>query len=820
VKKRQLAAQQPGYLFLSRGCLMKKRTLILCLLTTGFLLTLPISLTLAMDQSSPLLRLKRGIFDAADPAQVKASLGPHEPAPGQFFILQFRHPIKASDRAQLQAAGISILEYLPDFAYLARGEPDQIEAVAALPEVHAQINFTLADKMSRSILNEFANGKVQFGPLSVSGWPGEERQLHQTLAGLPFPLGDTLSREQLLDVARLEEVRWIEPASQPEILNDYARTIMSVNQVWQNVPLFGNESLIGITDTGLDTGEISTISPDFAGRISATYPVTVTANWADEHGHGTHVAGSAAGAGVQSGANPALHEYTNSFAGVAPEASLVIQAFEVDAQGEIVWLPDDYYTLYDQMYTAGVRIHSNSWGDATGPAGDPSEYGGYIYGTQRTDAFVWDHPDMAIFFAAGNSGKDGTPIPPFGFCPDGDGVVDPDSLVSPGTAKNVVTVAASESNRNEGPLANFPWLLLSFCFSTDPIATDIVADDINGMAAFSSRGPVDDGRFKPDITAPGVNIVSNRSHAPGAGELWGAYDSNYAYSGGTSMATPLTAGMGALVREWLVQEGASDPSAALVNTTLDMVPGQYGIGPTQEIPFSRPNSVEGWGRANLGFVDPPQGYGLWFDDHTAGLNTNDSVIYSHTPTRPLEVLTDTQELRVMLVWTDPPASLSAQTQLVNDLDLVVSGPGGTYYGNGNASGDRLNNVEGIVIENPPPGFYQVTVSAYDIPTASQPYALVVSGPLVDPALPPTSTPIASNTPTATNTPTPTETSPSPTLTFTATPGATQTPGASETPTVTATSTPIPSGTPPPTPVPTGTVQPVESAIYLPVVIKE
>jgi uncharacterized repeat protein (TIGR01451 family) len=94
------------------------------------------------------------------------------------------------------------------------------------------------------------------------------------------------------------------------------------------------------------------------------------------------------------------------------------------------------------------------------------------------------------------------------------------------------------------------------------------------------------------------------------------------------------------------------------------------------------------------------------------------------------VLDSVQPLRVMLAWTDPPGSLSAQKKLVNDLDLIVTGPGGkVYWGNGAAGGDRLNNVEGIVIDHPPAGQYRIEVRGYNVPISSQPYALVAAGSL-------------------------------------------------------------------------------------------
>jgi uncharacterized repeat protein (TIGR01451 family) len=158
-----------------------------------------------------------------------------------------------------------------------------------------------------------------------------------------------------------------------------------------------------------------------------------------------------------------------------------------------------------------------------------------------------------------------------------------------------------------------------------------------------------------------------------------------------------------------------------------MAPGQYGTGATQEIPNARPNSVAGWGRVDLGFMDAPSPDALWVDDHTTGIATGQQVSYADTPARPLEVQDSSQPLRVMLAWTDPPASLSAAQQLVNDLDLRVIGPGGAvYYGNNVATGDRINNVEGIVIDNPPVGQYSVEVRGFNVPIASQPYALAVA----------------------------------------------------------------------------------------------
>ena len=682
----------------------------------------------------PLLLHSARLRPSAAPSPAGGQLA--APAAGDYRILQFAGPIATADRDALAAAGVEILEYIPDFAYLVRGTPAQLAAAALVPNVLAQQPLALADKISPALYGALQRGAAP-GAVRVIAWPGQESALASQMRAAPVQPSALGSPAALLQLASLPAARWIEPSGRPRLLNDVARGFMHVNAAWQDRGLYGAGQTIAIADSGLDTGNPATLGPDFAGRVVASHILAPGGTLADEFGHGTHVAGSAVGAGVQSGAQPAKHRYGGSFAGVAPEARLVVQALEAAADGTLTGLGDDYYPIFAQAYADGARIHSDSWGDETGPASNPAaQFGRYPATAQRTDQFVWDHPDMAIFFAAGNSGIDGA----YGenmFCYNGDGVIDPDSLLTPATAKNVITVGASESVRASGGLSQRFWLEFSqkFCLSADPIGSDLPSNNASGMAAFSSRGPTDDGRTKPDIVAPGTNILSNRSHAPGAGTLWGEYNADYTFSGGTSMATPLVAGAGALVRQWLAARGLPNPSAAavkatLLNTTDDLSPGQYGTGAAREIPGARPNSVDGWGRADLAFMNAAPPYTLWVDDHTQGIATNQTVAYTSSSARSLDVLDSTQPLRVMLAWSDPPASLSAARQLVNDLDLVVIGPNNTeYHGNGVAGGDRLNNVEGVIIPRPAKGRYTVRVRGFNVPLNSQPYALAVAGAL-------------------------------------------------------------------------------------------
>jgi serine protease AprX len=685
----------------------------------------------AAVQEGPRLRLHRGDLDA------RRAGGPAVAAEREnaaFRYVQFGGPTGASEVAALQATGVTVLEYVPEHAFLVRGTPEQLLATERLPGVYATAAFASADKLAPALLGALAEKRYQGAlRLTVRSWAGQERELAVALSGMGIDPAQPIDVATLRSLIQLEAVRWIEPAEELRLLNDRSRDLIGVAPMWQQHQLFGAGQVLGVADSGLDSGDLATISPDFAGRIVATHVLAPDGDLADEAAHGTHVTGSAAGSGVRSGADPAIHTYGGSLAGVAPEASLVIQAFEVDENGIIAGLADDPYPIFEQAYASGARVHTNSWGGYSGiPFFEPERvFGGYPLKSQRTDQFLWEHQDMAIFFAAGNSGVDGMNFLVFG-CYFPDGVINEDSLVSPGTAKNAITVGASESNRG----SQRTWRSINpSCYDAEPIASDTISDDPNGMAAFSSRGPVDDGRIKPDLVAPGTSILSSRSAAL-VGDFGTPTDAppGYVYASGTSMATPIAAGAGVLVREWLTRQGLTNPSGAavkavLLNTTRDLAPGQYGTEAKQEIPFSRPNSVAGWGRVDLRFLSDAST--TWVDDRRSGLATGTLASYAGAAGQPLTVQAGSGPLRVMLAWTDPPASLSAAKQLVNDLDLVVTGPDGVvYWGNKAAGGDRVNNVEGVIIAQPAAGAYTIEVRGYNVPVSTQPYALAVTGPLV------------------------------------------------------------------------------------------
>lgn len=684
-----------------------------------------------------LLRLRTG---ALDPTRAAAITGSGRSGAGSgtvavtsasrgLYLVQFQGPVRREWRQALEAAGAAIIDYVPDFAYLVRAAPAAAARFAALPGYRWHGTFdTVRRQLSDAgpgiigAASTQAAGRGATLRLDVMTYPGEDLQalarrlpgrvLQRSSRGRGF-LRVQVTPEEAARVAAVPGVAWVEPYAPPVLLNDVAAGIMRVPAARDDLGLFGRGQVVAVADTGLDVGGYERVSPDFRGRVRHAYALnrSSTGDWSDLYGHGTHVCGSVLGAGILSGADPANHQYDGSFAGMAPEASLVMQS--IGGSNGTLSLPTDVEQLLLGPYqNDGVRVHSDSWGtNSTGTTGQ------YLLQSWQIDDACWQARDLVVVFAAGNSGTDAN----------GDGVVDLNSLSPQATAKNAITVGASENVRDQSMTwGNFP------AFPSDPVQGSRMAENAGGMAAFSSRGPTADGRFKPDIVAPGTWILSARSHAFGATALWGPYNADYAYSGGTSMSAPLVGGAAALVREGLQERfGLASPSSALVKALMingadELAPGQYGTGPAREIP-PRPNPVEGWGRVNVrqSFGSAGARTVLPIDD-AAGLQTEDRRKYTVT------VLPGKEPLRITLAWTDPPSSLLAGPQLVNDLDLKLYTPDGQWlYGNGGS--DRLNNVEGIELSQPAPGLYTVVVDGYNVPKGPQPFALAVSGPIQPPA---------------------------------------------------------------------------------------
>jgi len=663
---------------------------------------------------------------------VRANLVSADSSKSDALLIQVQHPLDAGERAALTATGAEILEYVDHNTYLCHYPPTDLQPVRTLPFVVWANTYLEGFKISAALRFGAESGKIirllEAAPLDQSSKEsvpvvvvlhryarGEAvRDKIAAAAGespdqlrvSPHKIRLTVERGRLPALTAIDEIHHVEPYLEPRLFNNIARGILRATDAQTGGAHQGDGQVVAVADTGFDMGKTDDTHPAFTGRVAKLYALGRTNDASDPNGHGTHVSGSVLGDGVMADGTVVQ--------GTAPKARLILQSiggppFADPKSGEkqaqnLTGLPNDLHDLFTPPYRDdGARVHSNSWGSPAAGAYDAS--------ANEVDDFIWNNRDCAICFAAGNDGVDSKSA----------GVIDNGSIGSPGVAKNCITVGASENLRPTFVDANNVALYGTWfptAFPADPIKSDKVADNADGMVAFSSRGPTITGRVKPDVVAPGSAILSTRSRAT-QGTGWApSSDPLFMFDGGTSMATPLVAGTAAVVRDYLIAQNVAKPSAALVKAMLingaKIMAGQY----TPPEVAAPPDNSQGFGRVDLATAIGPYASGetVVFKDENTALDTNQD---EHTT----QAVTAGQSLKVTLVWTD-----QAGEKLQNDLDLIVKTPDGTeQHGNmpaGSADFDRLNNVEQVVLTGLTAGNVDIIVRGHAI-TAAQSYALVI-----------------------------------------------------------------------------------------------
>jgi len=357
--------------------------------------------------------------------------------------------------------------------------------------------------------------------------------------------------------------------------------------------------------------------------------------------HGSHTSGTVAGAGI---VNPL-------YQGMAPKATIVSQSFN-----DIITNTPTYITDNNMIAT------NNSY--YTGNANCPGNNVYDVY-SNYADAQLKAYDEVLHVFAAGNDGALSCSSYPTSF-----------ATIKSGwqCAKNVLTV---------GNLAASTFTI----------------------NANSSRGPVADGRIKPEIVANGTLTTSCFTN------------NGYGASSGTSMSAPVVTGAAVLLNERYHQLHNANPKAALLKALMCNTAEDLGnIGPDFTYGFGMLNSRKAVEAMEAG-------------NYIVSSTTNTSY--------PISVPIGVRRLKVLLYWADVAAALPAATTLVNDLDLTVSDNPITSthlplvldpsIANVNLvateGADHKNNIEQVVIDNPAAGNFIMNVNAFSLPSGPQEYVL-------------------------------------------------------------------------------------------------
>jgi subtilisin-like proprotein convertase family protein len=707
------------------------------------------------------MRTVRTAAGDLDPKRARRSLaGKQAPERDEVLALvQFVGPPKDAWVERLRATGATIVTYQAENAYVVHADGDVVERLAALvggfAPVRAVSVLTAADKLEsrRSPTGRYA---VQ----TVAGGDGADARDEAAALGAgvgrPVTLGTlhtqylALSDAEAAQLARDPAVVAIEPYAEPELADERGAQIVAGNLNAGFAPsgpgylgwLVNPDRIpdgstfdfaIDVTDEGLDNGASSPFHPDFRALGSGASRVAYRRNYTgdtparDCGGHGTNVASIAAGYSAGSGV-PSVEdsELFNHGLGVAPFAKVGdSKIFTCAGSAAAGWTPP---ALAADAYAASARIANNSWG-----AGTVQAWGRYTTRAQQYDAVVRDarpgdpgNQEMVEVFAAGNDG-DATP----GSSNEGYG-----TILAEGTAKNVITVGAAEGVRASG---------------TDGCGTtNADANSARDIVNFSSRGPTDDGRLKPDLVAPSTHVTGARPQYSGftgyracTNPFGGVL---YTLFSGSSQAAPHVSGAAALIRHWYDRTQGVAPSPALtkallVNTASDLAGGDNGKGATIA---AGPNTDQGWGRVNVGAALDSTAREFRDQRLEDVLNTSgNSVVRSYG-------VEDTgAPVKITLAWTDAPGPTTGNSY-VNDLDLVVDAGGRAYKGNvfGGAlsrpggSADKRNNVESVYLPAGTSGPFAVRVVGSNIPgdgvpgnadATDQDFALVVSNASAQPS---------------------------------------------------------------------------------------
>lgn len=711
--------------------------------------------TVAIPTDLDSLQLRNGTLNTAllpSNSNAATKLAPRDSSSYQLWMVQFIGPLKNEWLDKLRNISIELVSYLPNNAYVVWLNGPQLTALQNLATSDSTIQwigaYDPAYRLSPTLQHVPANTNVKvtvqfyhtavvqasIAQLKSSGL----RVFSQPAHILNF---DNISLEipatQLNDIASWPDVFNVEPwfafhkldETQDQIIA--GKVITSSGTIvpntpgtsylnWLNSKGFPTNAssypIIDVIDYGIDNGSANTAHVDFhnlgisttnSSRVVFNNNCTTDTKSNDTSGHGTLMAGIIGGFNNKTTSPYQDANGYNLGLGVSPYGQIggtkiFNSSFDLDETS----CGGNDRGVIAAAYTAGANITNNSYGANVDPLND------YDTAAQTFDALTRDassngtNHQILHIFAAGNGGPN------------------PTTIASPGTAKNVLTVGATESVRDNGV--------------TDGCGNSIAGNPDN-IAAFSAHGPTLDGRIKPDILAPGIHVQAQASQDPsynGAANCdlyYPAGQTLYSEYDGTSVATAGVSGAASLAYNYYnrVINVGQNPSPAMLKALLLNSP-RYLSNATAG--GNLPSPKQGWGAVNLGQLF----------DNTPYTTNDQTVVFNATGQTYVEkdqVVSITKPVRISLVWTDAPGSPTGGKALVNDLDLKVQVGAQIYKGNVFSGGtsvtggsfDSLNNVESVFLPVGTSGNFTVTVTAANIAgkadttlaTNNQDFALLV-----------------------------------------------------------------------------------------------
>ncbi|NQU32544.1 MAG: S8 family serine peptidase [Bacteroidetes bacterium] len=477
----------------------------------------------------------------------------------------------------------------------------------------------------------------------------------------------------------LFEIMYVDQRGNPQYYttnNAVAAATSSTTQVYSGGAAGLNLDGAGISVCEWDAGSVLTTHQEFNGRVTNMDILSV-------HYHSTHVAGTIMASGVVSDAK-----------GMAYAASLKSYDWNED-NAEMANEASNGNMISNHSYSWIRGWYGSTWyGDPAISTSEDYLFGFYDYSARDWDEIALNAPYYLVVKSAGNDRGNA-----------GDGSYPPDGpydcIPQKGIAKNILTVGAV----NDIPLGY-------------SLPTDV------GLASFSSCGPADDGRIKPDIVANGIGLYSTDKDA----------DDDYRILSGTSMSAPATTGSLALLMqhyENVKGSGVKMRSAtlkALVLHTAD----ESGL-------YDGPDYEFGWGLLNT-----QSAAAKITEDQTTDFISEHVLANGETYIRNITT-TGTSPIRVTVVWTDPPGTPPADAldppdiMLVNDLDLRITESSNTYYpwkldkdiptnAATNLSENNVDNVEMVDIASPITATtYTIIVDHDGTLAAPQAFSIIISG---------------------------------------------------------------------------------------------